>query len=243
MAKEGRFTLLQQSRLSLFFGALLWPVILIQGLAVRARVPRLPEPVGDRLGQSGEGPLLRLLIVGDSAAAGVGAAHQDEALLGQLVARLAQRRRVAWRLEATTGDTTARTFERLRALPAAPYDVAVTSLGVNDVTGMVGLRTWLRQQAELRRLLREKFAVRQIIVSGLPPMHAFPALPNPLRWHLGTRAMQFNRALETSLREDDTAVFLEVRFTDDTGLMAEDGFHPGPGVYREWAKRVAGLIR
>lgn len=223
--------------------ALLGPVILIQGLAVRARVPKLPEPAGDRLGESGEGPALGLLIVGDSAAAGVGAAHQETALSGQLVARLAERYRVTWKLEATTGNTTAVSLQRLHALPAAPYDVAVTSLGVNDVTRMVGLRTWLRQQDELRRLLREKFAVRRIIVSGLPPMHAFPALPNPLRWHLGARATQFDRELAASVAEDESAVFLDARFTEDTGLMAEDGFHPGPGVYREWARRVAGLIQ
>ncbi len=222
---------------------LLWPVILAQGFLVRARVPRLPEPAGARQGESGAGPALRLLIVGDSAAAGVGAAYQDEALSGQLVTRLDRRHRVAWKLEATTGDTTAVALERLRALQAAPYDVAVTSLGVNDVTRMVGLREWLRQQDELRRLLREKFAVRRIVVSGLPPMHAFPALPNPLRWHLGARATQFNRELAASVADDDSAVFLDVRFTEDIGLMAADGFHPGPGAYREWASRVAGLIQ
>ncbi|RMD81354.1 MAG: SGNH/GDSL hydrolase family protein, partial [Candidatus Dadabacteria bacterium] len=57
----------------------LGPLLLWQGWRVRLNVPRLPEAPGPRQGRAGKGPLLRLLIVGDSAAAGVGAAHQDEA--------------------------------------------------------------------------------------------------------------------------------------------------------------------
>lgn len=46
----------------------------------------LPEPPGAREGTHGNGPLLRLRVVGNSAAAGVGVASQDEDLCGQLVA-------------------------------------------------------------------------------------------------------------------------------------------------------------
>ena len=48
----------------------LGPVLLMQGLAVRRRVPKLPEPPGAREGTTGDGPPLRIVIVGDSAAAG-----------------------------------------------------------------------------------------------------------------------------------------------------------------------------
>jgi hypothetical protein len=33
------------------------------------------------------------------------------------------------------------------------------------------------------------------VLSGLPPMHRFPALPQPLRWYVGSRARDFNRVL------------------------------------------------
>ena len=61
------------------------PVIIAQGLYVRRVTPRLPEPEGERSGVNGAGPPLSLLILGDSAAAGVGVATQDQALSGQLV--------------------------------------------------------------------------------------------------------------------------------------------------------------
>ena len=67
---------------------LLGPVLLWQGARVRATALRLPEAAGERLQSGGA---LRLLIVGDSSAAGVGAAHQDEALAGCLARTLAAR--------------------------------------------------------------------------------------------------------------------------------------------------------
>lgn len=222
---------------------LLWPVVLIQGFAVRARVPKLPEPPGARQGKQGNGVPLRLLIIGDSAAAGVGAAHQHEALLGQLVSRLSPHYRVSWDLQAQAGDTTAAALARLDVMAPRHFDVAVTSLGVNDVTKMVWLGTWLRQQALLRSVLKNKFSVDKLIISGLPPMHAFPALPQPLRWHLGSRATEFNRELRAKVRADDDTTFVDVRFTSDTALMSHDGFHPGPEAYAQWSELIADAIQ
>ena len=218
------------------------PLLLVQGIATRKSVPKLPEPPGPREGETGDGPPLRLLILGDSAAAGVGASHQDHGLLGQVIAQLSDSFRVQWLLEAKNGNTTAAMLNSLETRPPQHFDVAVTSLGVNDVTSMVGAGKWRRQQAELRRLLREKFGVRRLIVSGLPPMHGFPALPQPLRWCLGARATQFNHELESDIAAEDGAFFLDLRFTTDTAFMASDGFHPGPQMYTEWGKRVAAVV-
>ena len=218
------------------------PILVAQGVWVRSTVPVLPEPPGDRQGEAGNGEVLRLLIAGDSAAAGVGAAHQREALLGQTVSRLELRFRVTWDLQAQSGDTTQDTLDRLEALEPRRYDVAVTSLGVNDAISMTTRRDWRRRQARLRELLRDKFGVSIVIVSGLPPMHAFPALPQPLRWHLGSRATEFDRDLRAEIATDGRAEFIDLRFEADISLAASDGFHPGPGVYSLWADRVATII-
>ena len=67
------------------------PLLLWQGRRVRRDTPKLPEAEGPRDGIAGAdrpGRPLRLLIVGDSSAAGVGASVQDEALAGRLVGRV-----------------------------------------------------------------------------------------------------------------------------------------------------------
>lgn len=223
-------------------GLVLSPVLAYQAWRTRKTVPRLPEAPGPREGKSGQGPPLRILIVGDSAAAGVGAAHQDEALSGQLLACLESRYCAEWRLIARTGATTASTIKRLLRESSSRFDVAVTSLGVNDVTSLVRCGQWLDQQATLRAVLRSYFGVRLIVSSGLPPVHGFPALPQPLRWYLGSRATLFDRSLEAAVAGEPDCSFLSLRFTGDVRNMASDGFHPGPPVYREWALRAGRAI-
>lgn len=223
--------------------AFLAPVLFAQGKLVRRSVPVLSEPPGRREGSAGTGQPLRILIAGDSSAAGVGAPSQDEALLGCLVADLAADFSVEWNLQATSGHTTTQTLERLEQLPRQAFDVAITSLGVNDTISMVSLRSWRRRQAALRELLRNKFEVRTLIVSGLPPVHGFPALPQPLRWHVGSRATQLHRALARDVAVEPDAHFIDLRFSDDMTLMSSDGFHPGPEIYAEWARLVASAIR
>jgi lysophospholipase L1-like esterase len=221
----------------------LGPVLLAQGLAARRRIPRLPEPPGAREGRTGRGAPLRLLVTGDSAAAGVGAEHQDDALLGQLIRELGCDFELQYRLDARIGATTATTLEGLGRLTNMRYDVVVTSLGVNDVTSGTRRSTWRRRQRALVDLLRESFGAKLIVLSGLPPMHGFPALPQPLRWYLGRRATQFDADLDNHVCDGPDTAYVNLRFTQDAGLMAADGFHPGPGIYAEWARLVAAVIR
>jgi len=212
----------------------LGPILWAQGKYVRKTTPLLPEPKGPRQGVLGDGPLLRLLVVGDSAAAGVGAAHQGEALLGQLVANLAHDYQVEYKLIAATGSTTSGTVKRLAKTEATPFDIAVTSMGVNDATRLLPNPIFLNHQSRLMDILQERFQVKHVLVSGLPPMHLFPALPQPLRWVMGRKAKSLDGALEQWLDSVPGCHYLKSDFTMDPDLMAPDGFHPGPEIYRMW---------
>jgi lysophospholipase L1-like esterase len=223
-------------------GVALGPLLYLQGRTVRRSIPVLPEPEGARDGMRGNGPRLRLLILGDSAAAGVGAATIDESLTGRLVDILSRSRSVDWRLVAKTGATTASTLKYLDKHRLETYDVCITSLGVNDVTAGIRARDWIAQQAKLRLKLREEIGIKRLVICGLPPIHKFPSLPQPLRWWLGARATAFDRALQDSISTEAGVSFLSLRFTDNLDLMASDGFHPGPQAYREWAMRVAKML-
>jgi lysophospholipase L1-like esterase len=219
------------------------PVLLLQGRHVRRTVVLLPEPEGRRHGADGSGPLLRLLVAGDSAAAGVGAQTQDDALTGRVVAGLIDWFHVRWKLLAFTGATTADMLECLQQAPAEDFDVVVTSLGVNDVTGGRSLADWRRQQGQLIALLEKKFHARHILLSGLPPMHRFPALPQPLRWYIGSRATQFDNALAILAGAQVRCEFVKAGYAMmDPQTMAADGFHPGPAIYGVWAAELVRRI-
>lgn len=221
---------------------LLLPVLLGQAVFVRKRAIALPEPAGDRTGTIGQGPALRLLILGDSSAAGVGVARQEQALMGQLTAHLAPSVTVTYHLHAVTGARTSDVLVWLDTLKEGPYDVVVTALGVNDVTKAVSLGRWRRQQTALFDRLTTQFGARKIVVSGLPPMGQFPLLPQPLRWVLGRQAARFDRHLHALVAARPVCTMARIDLGLDETNMSEDGFHPGPEVYAVWAKEIAQII-
>lgn len=237
---------MSSTRISLSYRSVsipLAPLLLLQARHVRRVATRLLEPTGEREGRAGAGPELRLLILGDSAAAGVGVTTQEEALSGRLVQDLARTCRVSWTLVAKSGATTRGTTRHLMRCPLGKIDVAVVSLGGNDVTGRRSLAAWLEDMEGLADLLRTRFAARHILVSGLPPMHAFTAFPQPLRWYLGAKARHYDLALKrwAASQPDCDHVALVPPKLDD--LLAADGMHPGPSAYRLWGGELAKRIR
>ena len=152
------------------------PLMFAQGMLVRKYAAELPEATGPRAGVVGEGKPLRVLVLGDSSAAGVGVDTQDEAIAGQLAAQLADHFQVTWELLAKTGATTKSHTQALIEQVEGKFDAAMICLGVNDVTHGVNLKVWLKQQTKLLDILEEKFGVQQIYVSGVPPVKVFPAV-------------------------------------------------------------------
>ncbi len=223
----------------------LLPLLAAQAISARRRALRLPEPSGAREGIEGAGPHLNLLVLGDSAAAGVGVSNQRWALAGRLVAALSIDHRVEWRLLAQTGANTASTLRALPQLAGQRFDVVVTSLGVNDLTRGRTAQRFAQLQSELFDTLRAQHGASLLLASGLPPVHRFPALPQPLRRFLGSRAQQLDAALAAlaDRRGDVVHVPLEFHAELDASAMAEDGFHPGMPAYREWARRLEARIR
>jgi lysophospholipase L1-like esterase len=234
--------------MSLTLKLVLSPLLVTQAVITRARLPRLPEAEGERIGVvdarsacPGAAPL-RLLIAGDSSAAGVGVVSQRDALAGQLSRRLAPACKAAvhWQLSARSGLTTAQTLALLQAHdPLHPADIAVIVTGVNDVIDQVSSRRAVLAREALANWLRNAQGVAHVVFAPLPPIHQFPGLPQPLRWIAGSDARRHNRALceWAASRGDVSCVAMEVPL--NRGVMASDGIHPGEPVYRYCANMIA----
>lgn len=222
------------------------PALIIQGTRVKKNTPRLPEPDGARAGQTGTGTALSILIVGDSAAAGVGVSTQDDALLGAVIDELKLDFALDWKLHAQSGDNSRQIIQKIDALNSCHYDVVLTSVGVNDVTQLMSAKQWIKKQHELYALIQNKFSPKLVIAAGVPPMHMFPALPNPLSWLFGKYAQQMNQQLEKFVQEKQHMQWIEYDLQKFRALnlqMADDGFHPSKEIYQMWGKEVASIIR
>lgn len=219
------------------------PVLAWQGRRVRREALRLPEAAGPRAGVVGEGKRLRLLLLGDSSAAGVGVAEQSDALTGRLVALLAVDHRVHWRLEAATGDRLVDLLARLDTLAHEDFDAIVVAIGVNDATAGTGTAAWRKGLRRLLDGLDMRFGAPVALVCAIPPMQAFPALPWPLAGWLGMAAARLNEASRAVLAGRLRAHFVDFDFDPDPRWMCEDGFHPSAAGYRRWAQALADGLR
>jgi lysophospholipase L1-like esterase len=231
--------------MSLTAKLVLSPLLVAQALRTRAKLPVLPEAAGERHGEAGSGPPLRLLIAGDSSAAGVGVVHQRHALAGQLVHELAARtaHHVHWRLLARTGLNTAQTLQLLRRENLAAlhphFDIAVVVTGVNDVVDQVPSHRAVALREALANTLRNGAGVAHVVFAPLPPVHLFPGLPQPLRWVAGSDARRHDRALAAWAATRDDVSRLDIELPLNPGVMADDGFHPGAPVYRLCGHAIA----
>lgn len=222
------------------------PWLVAQALATRRRAPVLPEAEGAREGEIGDGeaPALRLLVAGDSSAAGVGVARQEHAVIGHLVRTLHRLsgRRIVWALRARTGLTTRGVHDLLVAAPSFAADIAVVITGVNDVLDQVTTRRAVRDRAALADWLLVAAGVGHVVFAPLPPVHRFPLLPEPLRRVLGGDARRHDAALArwAATRGDVTHAAFSLDL--DPAGMASDGFHPGEPVYRACGEALAAHV-
>ena len=223
---------------------LIWPVLLAQALWARKRTPRLGEAVGPREGHAGEGHTLRLVALGDSIIAGVGVETTAQALPAQLAEALARRleRRMAWYSQGFNGARTGDLIAMEAALCWRDADLLVISNGLNDVTALARLSEFRTAKQTLYSRLRT-IAPRALIAQvGIPPLGHFPALPQPLRFVLGQRAVAFERTLVSLIGELDHVIYLPFTDIPDASLFAADGYHPGPEAEAIWSESLAGEI-
>ena len=220
------------------------PLLAWQALRTRQRMPRLPEAQGPRSGVVGDGSTLRLLVAGDSSAAGVGVALQSQALAEPLARKLAERtgRRVEWQLVARSGLNTAQTLHLMRR-ECVRADIAVIVTGVNDVIEQVPSQRAARERDRVAAWLLHHGGVRHVCFVPLPPVHHFEGLPQPLRWMAGSDARRHNRALQDWISaQGDQISLVELDLPVNRGMMASDGFHPGEKAYRYIAQAVSGHL-
>jgi lysophospholipase L1-like esterase len=211
-----------------------------------SQVPLLPEATGER-GRTATGtePALRLAVLGDSSAAGVGAATHDEALAGRLATTLAglTGRAISWRVIAETGATTARVagaLSRDLTIPVEGWrpDVVLVATGVNDLLRWRSLTAFRADVEELFRQVHHRTPDAVVVASGMPPVGSFPLLPAPLRPAAALRVRQLDRILgEVALRLGH--VHVPLRGSAQERWFSEDGFHLAPSGYQAWARLLA----
>ena len=161
------------------------PLLVAQALATRRRALVLPEADGAREGSVGSGGRRAApAVAGDSSAAGVGVARQEQAVVGHLARSAARRDRRADRVGAARAHRSddARRPRAARG-PSHRRRPMSRSSSPASTTSSTRCRRGARcaHRAALADWLLGTAGVRHVVFAPLPPMHRFPLLPQPLR--------------------------------------------------------------
>ena len=223
----------------------LYPVYAWQGIATRLRTERLPPPSDSPSGRiEGEGAPFRLLVLGDSSAAGVGVESVRESLAGHLSVMLAERTGRPVTFRAAGANSAIAAHVRDHVLPhVEPRDWThvVLSLGTNDMKNFHSLVRFKRDFGTLVYAVRTRFPEARIYWPEMIDMRHVPAMPWALARILDIRADAFNAKAARLCRERGACLVPALDDIQPEGF-SRDGFHASAAGYRAWAEKLAGVI-
>ncbi len=214
---------------------------LLAAEAMAARSRRYVEPdlglaVRASLGEDGKPPL-RVLLLGDSTALGVGVDTVEQTVGGQLAWMLADAgTRVTLSTVAVAGARCSDLATQVaRAHVGQRPDVALILVGTNDATHLVRPGEAAAGLATAVRRLRDSGTA--VVVGTCPDLGAVRAIAPPLRQLAGWYGRRVARAQANAARSAGASVvhlaaMVGPVFRADKGMYCEDGFHPSADGYR-----------
>jgi lysophospholipase L1-like esterase len=191
-----------------------------------------------------DAPMLRLVMLGDSSALGVGVDRVADTVGGQLAALLAADgsltgRRVELASVGVSGSRSKDLATQVsRALLGERPDVAVILVGANDV---IGVRRPSESAAYLSAAVRRlREAGVEVVVGTCPDLGAVKAVAPPLRQVVAFYGRKMARAQMRAVHAAGGAVVdlaseTGAVFRADPATLCHDRYHPSADGYRVWA--------
>jgi lysophospholipase L1-like esterase len=217
------------------------PFLYLQGKYVRRKVGRLPDASGEKRGVFAGGQArVKMLVLGESTAAGVGASTHETGLAGQFARFLSAkiRKSVEWQVVGRSGITVRETiYELVPKIPDEKFDYILLALCGNEVLSLRSPRAFRRDMRRLIAILKEKNPDATFFITNAPAVRLSPILPFPIKSILG----HLSAMHDANAREFTTAMERVFYFHQPSSVPEDffaDGIHPSEKGYTAWSKRM-----
>ncbi|NJC86404.1 SGNH/GDSL hydrolase family protein [Planosporangium mesophilum] len=190
---------------------------------------------------------LRLAILGDSIAYGVGAAQPTDALGPSLARDLtACGLQAQWRTFAVPGARSADLARQVQSARLWQPGIVVIIIGANDLTHLVPPASAAADLGDAVRQLRA--AEAEVVVAPAPDLSVLPQVPPAMRDLVQAGSALLRQAQEQAVlgaggRIADQQGSTSAIFATDPALFAHDRFHPSSAGYAMIAKALAPVVR
>ena len=193
----------------------------------------------------GPGVPLRMLWLGDSTAAGLGASAANQTVPRRVASALhRQVDLVSYSVSGfRLGDVLKYELARVAALHP---DIVLISIGANDVVHLTSTTTF---RHEYERFVQGLPDGVRLVILGVPDMGATPRFAQPLRAIAGWRGRVLD-SVARSVAKSWGAIYVDIAGTtgpvmrsDTHRYFAADHYHPGDEGYTLWANAVLARLR
>ena len=206
------------------------------------RGPQLPERPPFELDLPGAPGGTRMLWLGDSTAAGVGASAAEDTVPRLVAAAFGADTELVSR--AVSGARVKDVVDRqLDGIDLADFDLVFLSVGANDAIH-------LTRRGEFYDAYQRLAGIGDRLVAlGVPDMGSPTRFAQPLRAIAGWRGRSVDRTIRDVLRDHPGVTYVDIAgrtgpaFRRDPGrYFAADRFHPSDAGYRLWADAVLDTV-
>lgn len=228
------------------------PVVGVAVLGVEAMIAangaNLPESepydLDGVVGQGRDGRTERVVWLGDSTAAGVGASEPAAALPRAYAA--GRDHPVDLTVLAVSGARVSDVVdEQLPRFPEGEVDTVVISVGANDAVHLTRAGEFERRY---RQVLDALPAEAEVIMLGVPDIGSVPRFAQPLRFVVGVRGGTIDAVID-DLADAPGRTYVDIAgetgpaFRRDPGtLFAADEYHPSDAGYELWVAAVTEAV-
>lgn len=201
-----------------------------------------PLPDQKRFGKGER--LLQYVVMGDSTAAGQGAAYKHGIAVRSAKHLANSQTTVAMVNFSKSGAKTRDVLEKQlpHAVDTQP-DLVLISAGANDVTSLTSPQKAKKDLQKIIEHLIDANCQVKIIITGAPDMGSIPRFAQPLRFLAGLATTRYNRTVLPVAEEKDITLAPIAKetgssFRQNPDLFAEDDFHPNEEGYAIWASTI-----
>jgi lysophospholipase L1-like esterase len=220
-----------------------FPILYILGKKLKNDIIKLPSR-SEYLKIETDGSKPKLLIIGESTAAGVGASSKETTFASQIFKHTGEKFAITNIGEnGLKAENLQGLYKKLEGEIGNSFSKAIILIGANDCFKLTSPWKFKRELEIFSLFLIKEKNVENITIPLIPPVHEFPLLPAIMRFFLGWHRNILTAELESLEKSVSQISFDNHKSKTSEVFYSEDGIHPSDYGYELIALAIAENIK
>lgn len=221
----------------------IFPILYIIGKKIKNNIIKLPSR-SEYLKIEAKESNPKLLIIGESTAAGVGASSTETTFASQIFKHTGEKFAITnIGKNGLKANNLRRLYEKSESEIENSFSKAIILIGANDCFNLTPPWKFKRELETFILFLIKEKKVEKVTIPLIPPVHEFPLIPAIMRFFLGWHRNILTAELESLEKSVSQISFDNHKSKTSEVFYSEDGIHPSDYGYELIALAIAENIK